>query len=127
MKRKARGTVRGTYVNAPELLDTVEADDLLQELIPVLLAGRRLREPQGPSILQGVLDVEVCWVIEDGDDLLGVVCAVGSAVSIVGAIRGDGNGVKRDRIGGYILRGRRSWTCGCCQVGGHDCGCVEVW
>lgn len=28
---------RVAYVDAPELLDTVEADDLLQELIPVLL------------------------------------------------------------------------------------------
>jgi len=26
-----------TYVDAPELLDTVEADDFLQELVPVLL------------------------------------------------------------------------------------------
>ena len=26
-----------TYVDAPELLDTVEANDLLQQLVPVLL------------------------------------------------------------------------------------------
>ena len=63
----------GTYVDTPELLDAVEADDLLQKLVPVLLAAWRLGEPERPGVLESVLDGEVVGVVEDGDDL-----AVGS-------------------------------------------------
>lgn len=67
-----------TYVDSPELLDAVEADDLLEQLVPVLLATRRLGEPQGPGVLESVLDVEVLRIVEDGDNLLAVaVRAVG--------------------------------------------------
>ena len=75
-----------TYVNAPELLDAVEADDFLQKLVPVLLAARRLREPEGPRILKRVLNIEVRRVVEDGDDLLSIVRAVGPICGAVGCV-----------------------------------------
>lgn len=94
---RARGDGRRTHVDAPELFDTVKADDFLEQLIPVLLAARWLGEPQSPGVLQGVLHVEVLRVVEDGDNLL--VVAIG-AIGGIGqaALGGDGNGVERHRL-----------------------------
>jgi hypothetical protein len=87
-----------TYVDAPELLNAVEADDLLEQLIPVLLAAGWLGEPQGPGVLQSVLNVEILRVVKDGHDLvtvrLGAIGGVGDA-----AIGRDGDGVERDGLG----------------------------
>ena len=81
-----------THVDAPELLNTVEADDLLQQLVPVLLRGVlecawvlregvvkylsawRLGEPESPGVSERVLDVEVLGVVEDGDNIARVGC-----------------------------------------------------
>ena len=93
-----------TYVDSPELLNAVEADDLLQELVPVLLSAGRLGEPEGPCMLQLVLDVEVRGVIEDSDNL-GIVLVRG--VLLLAANGGDGNGVER-----HGLRGDISHVCG---------------
>lgn len=61
--------MNGTYVDAPKFLDTVKADDLFEQLVPVLLAAWRLGEPQSPSVLQLMLDIEVRRVIKDSHDL----------------------------------------------------------
>jgi hypothetical protein len=95
-----------TYVDSPELLNTVKADDLLQKLVPVLLSARRLGEPEGPFVLQLVLDVEVRRVIEDGDDLGFVL-----GLLLLAANGGDGNGVER-----HGLRGGISHVCGIGEV-----------
>jgi hypothetical protein len=76
-----------TYVDSPEFLNRVKRDDLLQQLSPVValpvlaqparnavqaatyLAARRLGEPQRPCVHEGVLDVEVLRVVEDGADI----------------------------------------------------------
>ena len=111
-----------TYVDAPELFDAVEADDLLQQLIPVLLAARWLGEPQRPGVLQSVLNVEVGGIVEHRDDLLGVVGAVGRAVgraiSCVGhaTVGRDGDGVEWTGVGG-LLGGDFG------HVGGEYCIC----
>lgn len=89
-----------TYVDTPELLDAVEADDLLEQLMPVLLAARRLGEPQRPLVLQLVLDIEVGRVVEDGDDGLLVVGAVGGVGH--GAARRDGDAVEGDGLRGAV-------------------------
>lgn len=81
----------GTYVDAPELLNAVEADDFLEQLVPVLLAARWLGEPQRPRVLQLVLDIEVRRVVEDCDD----VAAVGTLLAIGRAIRGVSHGTVR--------------------------------
>ena len=111
-----------TYVDAPELLDALEADHLLEKLVPVLLAGWRLGEPESPGMLQFVLDVEVGRVVEDGDDLLAVlelVAAVGDVRHL--AIGRDGNGVERDWLGGVL---DWSWSAG--GNFGHVC-CDWIW
>lgn len=102
-----------THVDAPELLHAVESDDLLQQLAPVLLAARGLGEPQGPAVLQGVLNVEVGCVVEDGDDFA-VAVTVGGAIGGVGdgALWRDWDGVERDWLGGQFG----------CQVVGGDFG-----
>lgn len=88
-----------THVDTPELLDAVEADDLLEQLVPVLLAARWLGEPEGPGVLQLVLNVEVGRVVENSHDLVVArwLLAVGGAVGCVGhaAVWGDGDRVKR--------------------------------
>jgi hypothetical protein len=94
-----------TYVDSPELLNAVKADDLLQKLVPVLLSARRLGEPEGPCVLQLVLDVEVRRVIEDGDNL-GLVLGF----LLLAANGGDGNGVERHGLRG--LRGGIGHVCG---------------
>jgi hypothetical protein len=88
----------GTYVDSPELLHAVEGDDLLQELIPVLLAARRLGEPESPRVLKLVLDVEVGRVVEDSDNL--AVGTIGRSVLLVLALLGDGDGIERHRLSG---------------------------
>lgn len=94
-KRSEEGAL--TYVDAPEFLNTVEADDLLEQLVPVLLAAWRLGEPQSPGVLKSVLDVEVLRVIEDGHDLLAI--AIGTVGGIREAAFGrDGNGIERHRL-----------------------------
>ena len=82
-----------THVDAPELLDAVEADDLLQQLIPVLLAAWRLGEPESPCVLQLMLDVEVGRVIEYCNDSIaaGTVGAVGRIGNA--SLRRDGDRV----------------------------------
>lgn len=104
-----------THVDAPELLDAVEADDLLEELVPVLLSTRWLGEPESPGMLQRVLDVEILRVVEDGHDLV----TVGRLVAIdpVGLV-GDAS-LWRDWDG--IERHWLRWV----SVGGdfgHGCG-----
>jgi len=94
------------YVDSPELLNTVKADDFLQELVPVLLSARRLGEPEGPCVLQLVLDVEVRRVVKDGDNL-GLVLV---RVLLLAADGSDGNGVERHGLRG--LRGDISHVCG---------------
>jgi hypothetical protein len=94
-----------TYVDSPELLNAVEADDLLQELVPVLLSAGRLGEPEGPCVLQLVLDIEVRRVVKDGDNLGFILCFL-----LLAADGGDGNGVERHGLGG--LRGDISHVCG---------------
>lgn len=109
-----------THVDAPELLNAVKTDDLLEQLVPVLLAAWRLREPERPDILQSVLNVEVGRVVEDGHDVV----AVGQLLAIGGTIGRVGHGaVGRDRDLveiDLLVRGRCwRWT-----VGG-DFGHVE--
>ena len=76
------------HVDAPELLDGVERDDLLEQLIPIIallrisrvsagallrapyLAARRLGEPERPPVHQRVLDIEVGGVVEDGNGVV---------------------------------------------------------
>lgn len=99
-----------TYVDTPELLNTVEADDLLQELVPVLLAARRLGEPEGPSVLKLVLDVEVGRVVEDTDDVERAGRAIGGGIFLVVTLGRDGDGVERDGLGG--LGGDVGHVCG---------------
>ena len=89
-----------THVDTPELLNAVKADDLLQKLVPVLLAARRLGEPESPGVLKLVLDVEVGGVVKDGDDLAGG-GAIGGGFFLVLALGGDGDGVERDRLAGF--------------------------
>jgi hypothetical protein len=93
-----------TYVDSPELFDAVEADDFLEELVPILLAVWWLGEPQGPNMLQLMLHVEVGWIIEDRDDLV----AIGGAVGGIGhwAVGRDWNGVKRYRLRRLCIRHR---------------------
>jgi len=63
-------------VDAPELLDRVERDDLLEQLSPVVaLAAWGLGEPQGPCVHERVLDVEVLRVVEDS---AGAIVCVGA-------------------------------------------------
>jgi hypothetical protein len=88
-----------TYVDSPELLDAVEADDLLQELVPVLLAAWGLGEPESPGVLKSVLNGEVVGVVEDGDDL--AAGAIGGGLLLLGALGRDGDGVERHRLGGF--------------------------
>lgn len=86
-----------THVDTPEFLDAVEADDLLEQLVPVLLAAWRLGEPQSPGVLKSVLDVEVLRVIEDGHDLLAI--AIGTVGGISEAAFGRyGNSIERHRL-----------------------------
>lgn len=86
-----------TYVDAPEFLDTVEADDLLEQLVPVLLAAWGLGEPQSPGVLKSVLDVEVLRIVENGHDLVAI--AIGTVGGIREAAFGrDGNGIERHRL-----------------------------
>lgn len=103
----ARNGKDETYVDAPELLNAVKADDLLEQLVPVLLAAWWLGEPEGPGVLKSVLDVEVGRVVEHGDDLVtvGALLAVGGAVGSVshGAVRRDGDRVQRDLLVGCDL------------------------
>lgn len=81
-----------TYVNAPELLNGVEGNNLLQQLSPVValqkltepngqpcaamlayLATWRLSEPQRPCVHERVLDVEVFRIVKDCPDLI-IIC-----------------------------------------------------
>jgi len=103
-----------TYVDPPELLNAVKADDLLQELVPVLLSTWRLGEPEGPCVLQLVLDVEVRRVVEDSDNL-GVGTLHVLHVLLLTAVGGDWNGIERHGLGG--LRGNISHVCGIGVVG----------
>jgi hypothetical protein len=101
------------YVDAPELLDAVKANDLLQQLVPVLLLSVlgwawllrvmlvkylstwRLGEPEGPGVGERVLDIEVLGVVEDSDNI----ARVGGGSGIRGGITTlgrDGDGVERD-------------------------------
>lgn len=98
-------TARGwqkTYVDAPELLNAVKADDFLEQLIPVLLAALRLGEPECPGVLQLMLDIEVGRVVEDGHDLAvgGATATIGRAVRGIshGAVGGNGNGIQWNRL-----------------------------
>lgn len=91
-----------THVDTPELLNAVKADDLLEQLVPVLLATWWFGEPEGPGVLQLVLDVEIGWVVEDGHDLVVArwLVAVCGAVGCVGhaAIWRDGDRVERNLL-----------------------------
>ena len=92
-----------TYVDAPKFLDTVEADDLLQQLRPVLLATWWLGEPQSPGVLKLMLDIEIRRIVKHGHDLLVIaklIISVGGSVRRVGhrSIWRNWNGVKWHRF-----------------------------
>ncbi|KAI7150399.1 eukaryotic translation initiation factor 4E [Hortaea werneckii] len=102
-----------TYVDAPELLDGVKGDDLLQQLAPVLLAAGRLGEPECPGVLQRMLDIEIGRVVKHSDDLA-VICTL--VVGSIGytALGRDWNGIKRNLLVGHRLRdlGHGGWFIG---------------
>lgn len=102
-----------TYVDSPELFNAVEADDLFQQLVPVLLAARRLGEPQSPGVLKLVLHVEVGRVVENSDDLAVGARAIGGSLVLLVALGRNGNGVERDRLSG--LGGDFGHVCGRCR------------
>lgn len=81
------------YVDAPELFHRVECDNLLEQIIPVViaLAAWRLCEPQGPCICEGVFDIEIVRIMKDGNDIAVVVLDIA-----VIAGRSYGNGVQRN-------------------------------
>lgn len=76
---------RMSYVYTPELLNGVECDNFLQEVVPIviLVDGQHqkqdtkgmgaclstwwLGEPESPLVHQGMLDVEIVFVMEDRD------------------------------------------------------------
>lgn len=110
------GEVGGTYVNTPEFFHAVEADDLLQQLVPILFATGRFGEPQRPGVLEGVLDVEVGRVVEDGDDWV----AIGGVFG--GAAGRDGDGVEVDGGVGHVGGGGGGVVVGEMQKGGWRSG-----
>ena len=78
---------RDIVVDAPELLDRVECDDLFKKIIPIIvlkysrsemcekrvlspatyLSGRRLCKPQRPAVSERVLDVEIVGIMKNSD------------------------------------------------------------
>jgi hypothetical protein len=65
------------------------------------LATWRFREPQGPFVEERVLDIEVVWIMEDGDwsarvNGRGAVIAAGSVSTAGSILRRNGNGIQRD-------------------------------
>lgn len=126
-----------TYVDTPELLDRVEGNNFLQKIIPVValrphksvhegalvgaagceaayLAAGRLGEPQGPVVLERVLDVEVIFVIKDSHQaVVRIVC--GNAILALVALGRDG-----DRLQVDLLRH------GDGGVGWRSCVCESV-
>lgn len=69
------------------------------------LATWRLREPKSPLVLQGVLDVEVVLVVEDGDGLAIIGLGVTALFLAVG---GDGDCRQVDLLVHVGRFGRRS-------------------
>lgn len=100
-------------MDTPEFFDRVECDDLLKQVVPVVtLAAGGLGEPQRPLVLEGVLDVEVVLVMEDGDGLAAVGGGSGSGVLL--SVGGDGDGREIDlliHVGGCLSsRSGMRWT-----------------
>lgn len=94
-------TTQPTHVDPPELLHTVEGDDLFQQLVPVLLAAWWFGEPERPAVLQLMLDGKVLRVVKYAHDL--VVLALGAVGSIShGAVGRDGDRVEWDRLGRHV-------------------------
>lgn len=105
-----------TYIDSPELLNTVEADDFLQQLVPVLLSRWGLGEPEGPSMGKWVLDIEVVGVVEDGDS---VTILSAAACAVCTTFRRDGDRVERDRRGWVLCDGGHGeiWVVGSFGLG----------
>jgi len=84
-----KGQICKSYVDTPEFLDGVECNDLLKQIIPVVslqfvsrwkasrsaqthLSRGWLSEPERPLVHQRVLDIEVVFIMEDGDLFRGI-------------------------------------------------------
>ena len=86
---------RETDIDAPELLYRIKCDDFFEKIVPVValvhvsmrtksmlwgmegcyLSTGRLGEPQSPLMHQGMLDVEILWIVENSDLLVSRLCS----------------------------------------------------